>query len=1311
MRRQALKVEAVLALQVIFPALTTSQIPFTNDVCIFCATRMQFTTARPASQSQRRSLGSRSSLHKPVSAAVAREEAEQYSDPVAQASEYIRPQRGFDNGRVIKSQGLHRDRVVNERRTSHRSLENLRGDRRTETRSQDQNARRNYQISPDRAPRDFRARPQHSMPTQSSSGLASEDGARHARRVEYSQRPTFNSRQSIKTPPQTPSREPPSPAAARKAAEIDVSKVQRFKKSSPASKPKPAEGAWAKTTTASELTPEEEAMRKQLKIEVATAEEANAAKEAAAAKRAAAAKHVHQPRTSEATGDPGSTALESSPRGARRSRISSGVYRLRMKDLQSEPVAENSKLGQSSQGPSTGSACKELQTHSSQGSNRIATHEGTAVGFREALPEWTGDLRGGWTCSACHYHNFERKFFESSQCGKCGDNPPSYRIRWTCSVCHQTNAGLNEKCYECKSNRPSTGAEIEAQIAKSWKHVRRSQPGMSSAPVPETPSGDTTSPSRSEAMVRGRDLEWSAREIEQEKDLRMKRAKDIRFVGFEDQSLQIPMNVQGSGNVILKSSDSTPQSEIPTSEPLKAESQDFKISETALRTPSQSKYTSDTILGAQSNLYAPSDQTKSLNTQMPATPIKSGEPQRRDQEDRSEVHPESRGERGSRVRRGQSEDTPQIAPNYRLRTAPFVGENRDALRRSSKLWRTRREQAEDIFDDDGGESLAARRKEVKQQRKKAKAAQRSSAPPTPIQLPEFVSVSNLAGMLRLRVEDFAYKLTDLGFEETNHDHILDSETAGLIAAEFNFEPMFERQEDIDLLPLPTVGDKSSLAARPPVVTIMGHVDHGKTTLLDYLRKSSVAASEHGGITQHIGAFSVPMSGGRLVTFLDTPGHEAFLSMRQRGANVTDIIILVVAADDSVKPQTIEAIKHAQNAKVPMIVAINKIDREDSNIEKVKQDLARYGVEIEDYGGDTQVVRVSGKTGQGMDELEDAAVVLADILDMRVPTEGQVEGWVLEATTKKAGRVATVLVRRGTLRPGHVIVAGTAWARVRSLRNEAGAMLKAAGPGTPVEVDGWRDPPSAGDEVIQAPDEQKAKSAIEYRQQASERIKLAADVEAVNESRRLEQEKREALEKAAGLAAANEEGDPDAATLAIPPPRVVLISQEVFFVLKADVSGSVEAITDTVSALGNSEVRPCILRSGVGPITEFDIDHAAAAKGHIINFNTAIDAGMQRMAEHNGIRIIDQNIIYRLTDEVKKVLSERLPDLVTTRVLGEAEIGQVFMINVKGRMTVPVAGCRVRNGVIGKANKVRVLRNKDIIYNGKSLGSNNFGVSL
>ncbi|CAG8952557.1 hypothetical protein HYFRA_00009663 [Hymenoscyphus fraxineus] len=600
-------------------------------------------------------------------------------------------------------------------------------------------------------------------------------------------------------------------------------------------------------------------------------------------------------------------------------------------------------------------------------------------------------------------------------------------------------------------------------------------------------------------------------------------------------------------------------------------------------------------------------------------------------------------------------------------------------------------------DDEAAESARLEqleRAELKRQRKLEKAAKK----PVPIMLPEYISVSNLAIALRVRQEDFIRKMQDLGFEDFHHDFILNSENAGLIAMEYNFEPIIDRGDSDDLKAAEIPKDTLAFPPRPPVVTIMGHVDHGKTTILDYLRKSSVAAGEHGGITQHIGAFSVPMPSGKTITFLDTPGHAAFLSMRQRGANVTDIVILVVAADDSVKPQTIEAINHAKAAQVPIIVAINKIDKPESDIEKVKLDLARHGVDVEDFGGDTQVVCVSGKTGQGMDELEEAAVALSDIIDMRADRECSAEGWVIEASIKSVGKCATVLVRQGTMRPGDFIVAGNTWARIRCLRNEAGIDIEEAGPGTPVEIDGWREQPLAGDEVLQAPSEAKAKSVVDYRLEKMERDKLAEDMEAINENRKAEFDKRE-REKLEAKAA--EEG----VYLELPEQKVGG-AKDVYFIVKGDVSGSVEAVLDSIATLGNKEVQPMVLRSGVGQLSEFDIEHAAAAKGHVINFNTDVEPHIARAAEQAKVTIIDHKIIYRLVDDVKAELSKYLPPLVTQRVLGEAEISQVFSITVKGRQVKNVAGCKVRNGTIGKNSKVRVMRNGEKVYDGNILSLKN-----
>lgn len=413
--------------------------------------------------------------------------------------------------------------------------------------------------------------------------------------------------------------------------------------------------------------------------------------------------------------------------------------------------------------------------------------------------------------------------------------------------------------------------------------------------------------------------------------------------------------------------------------------------------------------------------------------------------------------------------------------------------------------------------------------------------------------------------------------------------------------------------------------------------------------------------------------------------------------MTDIVILVVAADDSVMPQTLEAIKHARSANVPMIVALNKVDKPDANVQKVKEDLARHGVEVEEFGGDVQAIPVSGKTGQGMDVLEENIVTLSEILDHRAPRDGNVEGWVLESATKKAGKVATVLVRRGTLRPGDIIVAGRTFARVRSLRNEAGIAVSEAGPGTPVEVDGWRGQPAAGDEVLQAPDEQKASKVIEYREAQHERIGLATDMEAINESRKLEQQKREREEALEKMKAEGVEV-PDDGISALEE-ETTSGTKKMYFIVKGDVSGSIEAVINAISAIGNNEIQPQVLRSGVGNVTQFDIEHASAAKGHIIAFNTTVDARLAIQAEKAGVKIIDQSIIYRLTEDVTQLLTDALPPLIVHRVVGEAEVAQEFRITIKGKKQLPVAGCRIRNGVVGRTSKIKVLRGGSVVFDG------------
>jgi translation initiation factor IF-2 len=662
-----------------------------------------------------------------------------------------------------------------------------------------------------------------------------------------------------------------------------------------------------------------------------------------------------------------------------------------------------------------------------------------------------------------------------------------------------------------------------------------------------------------------------------------------------------------------------------------------------------------------------------------------------------EMDEEKHEEEGRRARgRFQSNleeppQEPQIAPK---RADPRL--QKKAARRASSA------RSDYDFDPDEEFLLGRTRK------KKSKDKSEEGTPArTPIQLPEFISVENLATALRVRAEEFIGRMEEMGFDRPRHDHILDAETSGLIAGEFNFEPTYSQGSQVqDLIARPFPEDVSSLPPRPPIVTIMGHVDHGKTTILDWLRKSSVVESEHGGITQHIGAFSVTMPGGKQITFLDTPGHAAFLDMRRRGANVTDIVILVVAADDSVKPQTLEAIKHATDAKVPMIVAMNKVDKEDADVDRVKQDLARHGVTVEDYGGEVQAIPVSGKFGKGMEELEEATVTLSELLDHRAKIDGPVEGWIIESKVTTAGRVATVLVRRGTLRAGDIIVAGTTWARVRTLRNDAGALVDEALPGTPVQIDGWRgDDPIAGWEVLQAEDEDQAKDVVELRQDREEFTKLAGDTAAINASRAEEAEARakvlawEAEQEWASKKASRRPKD----NAGWVEGKASSGPKQIHFVVKADVSGSVEAVVNSVSALGNNEIAANVIRSGVGVINESDIQHLSSSGevGYLISFNQPVDGNMSRLAGIAGLEILDHNIIYNVTDVVKEKLSAELPPLITQRVVGEAEVGKVFEIGVKKGKT-RIAGCKISNGIITREKKIRVLRRMNVIYDGKGL---------
>lgn len=635
-----------------------------------------------------------------------------------------------------------------------------------------------------------------------------------------------------------------------------------------------------------------------------------------------------------------------------------------------------------------------------------------------------------------------------------------------------------------------------------------------------------------------------------------------------------------------------------------------------------------------------------------------------------------------------------------------VGKGNDLYRSTSgrSYGRAREDEYDDDFDRADLLKKKALRKLQREEFYKAEEARRGPEH-LRISLPPFISLGNLATLLRVRQSNLIQRIQKQRLmPSADYDQILNADDAGLIVLEYGFIPSTDKSA-VDILPDSTPLDLTTLPPRPPVVTIMGHVDHGKTTILDFLRKSSIAANEHGGITQHIGAFIVPLSSGKAITFLDTPGHAAFLSMRQRGANVTDIIVLVVAADDSVMPQTIEAIKHAKAAKVPIIVAVNKIDRAEGNLERVKQDLAANDIDIEDYGGDTQVIPVSGKTGQGMQDLEESIITLSEILDHRAPSEGNVEGWIIEASVKNFGRAATVLIRRGTLRPGDIVVAGRAWGKVRTLRNEIGELITEAGPGTPVEVDGWRIPPSAGDEVLQATDEQQAAAVMKTRDNLADQLKIAEDIDSINASRKEQRELAENQDENE-MQKSNRwrrQSDPNHRERVIEGTFIDKQKsdgvKEVFFVIKADVTGSVEAVVDLVSGLGNNEIRPKIIRSSAGPLNETDVDMAYSAGGLVLTFNTDVSANIRSLADELDVKIIEQSVIYRIAEDVNAKLSSFLPPKIIQRVTGEAEIANTFEYKAKGTKFM-IAGCRVRNGVVNKGSKVRVLRGSEQIYDGK-----------
>ncbi len=550
----------------------------------------------------------------------------------------------------------------------------------------------------------------------------------------------------------------------------------------------------------------------------------------------------------------------------------------------------------------------------------------------------------------------------------------------------------------------------------------------------------------------------------------------------------------------------------------------------------------------------------------------------------------------------------------------------------------------------------------------AENVQQFSAPAEPVvrevMVPETISVGDLAHKMSVKAAEVIKVLMKLGNMVTINQ-VLDQETAMIVVTEMGHVAKAAKLDDPEsLLADAPEHHEAELRPRAPVVTVMGHVDHGKTSLLDYIRRTKVASGEAGGITQHIGAYHVQTPRG-MVTFLDTPGHEAFTAMRARGAKVTDIVVLVVAADDGVMPQTIEAIHHARAAEVPIVVAINKIDKHEANQEKVKQELVAQAVVPEEYGGDSPFVPVSAKTGAGVDTLLEQVLLQAEVLELKAPVDTLAKGLVIEARLDKGrGPVATVLVQSGTLRRGDIVLAGSSFGRVRAMLDESGSAVHEAGPSIPVEIQGLSDVPAAGEDVMALGDERKAREIALFRQGKFRDVKLAK-------------------KQAAKLENLFEHmGEGEARVLAL--------------LIKADVQGSQEALVHALSRLSTDEVKVNVVHSAVGAITESDVNLALASKAVIIGFNTRADTAARKAAEASGVDVRYYNIIYDAVDEVKAALSGMLAPEKKENILGLVDVRQVFKISKVGA----VAGCMVLEGLVRRNALVRVLRDNVVVHTGE-----------
>ena len=553
---------------------------------------------------------------------------------------------------------------------------------------------------------------------------------------------------------------------------------------------------------------------------------------------------------------------------------------------------------------------------------------------------------------------------------------------------------------------------------------------------------------------------------------------------------------------------------------------------------------------------------------------------------------------------------------------------------------------------------------IQQQTNKQHGFEKPTAPIVrEVEIPENISVSELGQRMSVKGSEVVKILMGLG-TMTTINQIVDQETAAIVVEEMGHKPKLQNENALEEKIILANQEGGEETPRAPVVTIMGHVDHGKTSLLDYIRRTKVAAGEAGGITQHIGAYRVQTDNGD-ITFLDTPGHEAFTAMRARGAKATDIVIIVVAAEDGVMPQTEEAITHAKAAKVPIIIAVNKIDKENADPERVKQELANHEVIPEEWGGDTIFVHVSALTGEGIDTLLDSILLQSEMLELKAIATGPASGVVIESRLDKGrGPIATILVQSGTLKKGDIIISGQEFGRIRGLVSDSGKNIVSAGPSTPLEVLGLSGTPNAGDEVIVVPDEKKAREITLLRQGKYRESKIAAQ-----HTMKLE-----------NVMSQMEEG------------KIVPLN----ILIKADVQGSSEALVDAVLRLSNDEVKVSIINSGVGGITESDINLAMASTGIVIGFNVRADASARKLADAEGIDIRYYSIIYDVIDDVKAALSGLLTPEIREQIIGVAEVREIFRSPKFG----DIAGCMVTTGFIKRNNPIRVLRDNVVIYEGE-----------